>query len=99
MRATWAGARSGRSAIWTVPLVVSRMSLSPSAFSVMGCPCLLELAVVDEPDGERAPGKRAAERIGERQRRAATQRPRHRDPIGQPLIVRRTRAFIGDRKS
>src|SRR5580700_6482565 len=102
MRATWVGARSGRSSIWIGPLVVSRMSVfaSPSVLSVMGRPCLLEcclleFSVVDEPQGHRASGQRIAERLGERQRRAAAQRLRHRDPIGEPLVVGGLAGLIG----
>src|ERR1700722_10074737 len=97
MRATCAGARSGRSAIMTGPLVVSRMSLSsPSACSAICRPCLLEVSAVDESYGERAPGERTAERIGEPPRRAAAQCRRHRAPVGHPLVVGRARRLVGD---
>src|SRR5215471_786497 len=98
MRATCVGARSGRISIATVPLVVSRMRrlLVSSAFSVMGCPCLLEFSVVDESQRHRAPGKRTAERIGEAQRKATGERLRQCGPIGHALLLGRTRRLVGD---
>src|ERR1700746_2045104 len=99
MRATWPGARSGRIAITTGPLVVSRRSVLPaaSALSVMVCPfCLDELAVVDEAHGHRSPGESIAERVGEVQRHAAFQRLSHGGTIRHPFLVGRFRRLIGD---
>src|ERR1700722_9636989 len=98
MRETWPGARSGRISIRIVPLVVSRISvLSAScAFSVMDVLCLLEFSVVDETDGHGPARERVAEPIGERQWIAAPQRLRHGDAIGEALVLRRARRFIGD---
>src|SRR3954447_24763505 len=67
MRSTWFGARSGRSAITTRPLVVSSTSVFSGSVA-MAIPS--GLAVVDEAEGERTPGDGGSERGGERQRRA-----------------------------
>src|SRR3954469_15873050 len=67
MRSTWFGARSGRNAITTRPLVVSSTRVFSGSAAMAGSS---GLAVVDEAEGERTPGDGGSERGGERQRRA-----------------------------
>src|SRR5690242_10842538 len=96
MRATWPGAKSGRKAMATGPLVVSRTSFCGSACAVMLRPCFLEVSAVDESHGHGAAGERIAERLGERERRAAGDRLRQREAIGVALGICCTRRLVGD---
>src|ERR1043166_7433679 len=78
MRSTCFGARSGRSAITTLPLVVSRISvLSLSAMELH----LLAVAPVEEIDPEHPPRRRGAHRLREGHRRTQV------DRFGDRLIV------------
>src|ERR1043166_8059464 len=78
MRSTCFGARAGRSAITTWPLVVSRISvLSLSAMELH----FLAVAPVEEIDPEHAARSRGAHRLRERHRRAQV------DRFGDRLII------------
>ena len=83
MRSTCFGARSGRSSITTLPLVVSSVSLFRCQPWDL---CLPAVAPVEEIDPERAARDRAAHRFGERHRRAAIDRLGDRRVVALALL-------------
>src|SRR3954468_7100581 len=86
MRSTCLGARSGRSSITTLPLVVSSVSFSLSAIALR----LSAVASVEEIDPERAACDRTAHCFRERHWRATVDRLGNRRVVALPF-------FVGDR--
>src|SRR5215468_4782508 len=92
MRATWLGARSGRMAIVTFPLVVSSTSVSSVLVIVLS---LLFVAIIDVADVDRATGDLPAQPLGQRQRRTARQRIVDGIAVGLPRLWRNSARRIG----
>src|SRR5262249_16892558 len=92
MRSTCLGARSGRSSITTLPLVVSSVSFFLSAIASR----LSAVASVQKIDPERPARDRPAHRLGERHLRAAIDRFGDCRVVALPLLVG-DRARKGDR--